>query len=81
MTALKDVQLEIIAICDGLLMEAEDLISEELNLIAVDLMHRVADAKSASELVNAVETADAELEQLGGFEDTIEALRTAAGRI
>lgn len=78
---LHDAQVSIISICDALTIQAEKDDSEDLLDIAIDLNDRASRASDAKELLLSIEIAEAELEQLGGFKQSIEALRNAAKEI
>lgn len=78
---LHDAQVSIISICDSLTIRAERDDLEDLLDIAIDLNDRAARASDIKELLLAIEIADAELEQLGGFKQSIEALRNVAKEI
>ena len=69
------------SICDGLLIQADDDNSLDLHGIAIDLTDRAVNASNRKELIIAIEIADADLEQLGGLDETIEALRNVAKEI
>lgn len=81
MITLKNAQETIERICDELTIRAEKNDSESLLDIVIDLNDRASRASDAKELLLAIEIADAELEQLGGFKQSIEALRNVAKEI
>jgi hypothetical protein len=78
---LHEAQAIIVSICDGLLIQADDDNSLDLHGIAIDLTDRAVNASNRKELIIAIEIADADLEQLGGLDETIEALRNVAKEI
>ena len=81
MITLKNAQETIERICDALTIRAEKNDSESLLDIVIDLNDRASIASDAKELLLAIEIADAELEQLGGLDESIEALRNVAKEI
>jgi hypothetical protein len=78
MMTLHTAQTLIISICDAMIIQSEKDDSEDLVDIAIDLTDRASRASDAKELLLAIEIADADLEQLGGFNATIQALRIVA---
>lgn len=81
MITLKEAKQTVVNICDGLQIQAGDDDSLDLHGIAIDLADRAMDANNKKELIIAIEIADADLEQLGGLDETIEALRRVAKEV
>ena len=78
---LNDAKSIVDSICDGLLIQANDLASQDLNLISIDLKDRAAYSSNAKELIVAIEIAEADLEYRGGLDETISSLRWVAKEI